>query len=186
MADFARFLPLSQRPRDSEAGVSGDRRTALADLVDRASELVRDNGRRPAVLIEEFVSDAGLRWEYEALTADDPAAALAALATIVRTGRRRNTRALAAATRALLLLARALDAEVTLSPDTAGAVALYLAAAGPFDRRAVVKGHTIRATDADWAFGNGPVLDGTATGIAAFLAGATDVPPQPPAITDRG
>lgn len=63
---------------------------------------------------------------------------------------------------------------------TAGAVALYAQGAGPFERRAVVAGHTIRATDADWAFGNGPVLEGTSLQIVGFLLGVTDDPPRPP------
>ncbi len=44
-----------------------------------------------------------------------------------------------------------------------------------------MKGHTVRATDADWAFGTGPVLEGTGRAIAAFLLGVTDTPPRPPA-----
>ena len=44
----------------------------------------------------------------------------------------------------------------------------------------VVAGHTIRATDADWAFGNGPVLEGTSLQIVGFLLGVTDDPPRPP------
>jgi hypothetical protein len=165
--------------------VTGDRRAPLADLVDRAAGLIRGAGGGLPVFVEAFVDHAFLRKDYEALAIDEPATAFLALAMAIRGGRRRNTRALAATARALLLLARDLGTEVTLHPDTAGAVALYLATAGPFDRRAVVKGHTVRATDADWAFGNGPVLEGKATAIAAFLAGATDDPPQPPPVSDR-
>ena len=56
---------------------------------------------------------------------------------------------------------------------------LWGATSGPFDRRVVLSGHTIRATDADWEFGHGPVLAGTALEIAAFVLGVSDVPPQP-------
>ena len=73
-----------------------------------------------------------------------------------------------------------LGAELDVDPMTAGAVALYAQGAGPFERRAVVAGHTIRATDADWAFGNGPVLEGTSLQIVGFLLGVTDDPPRPP------
>ena len=62
---------------------------------------------------------------------------------------------------------------------TLGVVALYMATSAPLERRAVVAGHAIRATDADWQFGRGPVLEGTAMAIVRFLVGLSDVPPQP-------
>lgn len=166
--------------------MSSDRRAALADLVDRAAELVGGPGAGRGVFAEAFIDDADLRKDYDVVATDASATALGALASVVRSGRRRNTRALASGARALLLLARDLDADPALDPVTAGTVALYLATSGPFDRRAVVKGHTVRATDADWSFGNGPTLEGTATGIAAFLTGASDDPPRPPVVTGRG
>lgn len=188
MSDIGRFLPLSHRPSGPEPEVTSDRRVALAALVDRAAELVAKDERGQTVLARAFADDAALGKEYAAVALDDAlddrpegaSPALTALAAAVRSGRRRNVRALAAGARGLLSLARDLDVEVALDPATAGAVALYLAGSGPFDRRAVVKGHTIRATDADWAFGNGPVLEATSTGIAAFLLGVSDEPPHPP------
>ncbi|MFG6443842.1 hypothetical protein ACFXQA_01055 [Microbacterium sp. P07] len=188
MSDFARFLPLNGRPQGAETGVSSDRRTALAELVERAAELVAgvasERGVATDTLVEAFIDNAELRSDFDAVGPGP--AALGALAAAVRDGRRRRIRALSAGARALLLLQRELDAESHLDAGVAGTVALHLAASAPFARRAAVKGHTIRATDADWSFGSGPVLEGTATAIAAFLLGVSDDPPRPPAVTGRG
>jgi len=93
---------------------------------------------------------------------------------------RRSIRVLSKALAAALRIAADLGTDLEVDPMTAGAVALYAHGAGPFERRAVVAGHTVRATDAEWAFGNGPVLEGTAVQIAGFLLGVTDDPPRPP------
>lgn len=185
MADFSRFLPLSLRPRGAEDGVTSDRRAALADLIDQAAELVATAGRGRALFAEAFVDEARLRDAYDDLSAGGSPVTLADLAAAVRAGRRRSIRALTSGARALLLLARDLDAPAHLDPVTAGAIALHLAASAPYDRRAVVRGRTVRATDADWSFGHGPTLEGTATGIAAFLLGVSDDPPKPP-LSDPG
>ncbi len=92
----------------------------------------------------------------------------------------RRTRELSRALRALLLLAGSRgDVTPDVDPLTSGAVALYAATSGPFDRRAVLKGHTVRATDSDWSFGSGPVLEGPSLSIAAFVLGVSDHPPGP-------
>ncbi|MFG6504309.1 hypothetical protein [Microbacterium sp. P05] len=187
MADFGSFLPLSQRSSGSESDVSSDRRAAVADVVEQAAQRVTaaalsGERRDTAALIEAFIDAAQLRAEAAAHPGGSPGA-LDAVAAAVRTGKRRSVRALASACRALLQLAEAVDAPVELPPDIAGAVALYLAGAGPFDRRAAVKGHTVRATDADWSFGRGPLLEAPATQIAAFLLGTSDEPPRPPRVT---
>lgn len=171
MPDFARYLPLSNRSRVDESDVTSDRRAQLADTVAEAARLLGTD----AAAQERFAADAGLAREL----AD--AGDLAALAAALRAGRPRRIRALADAVRALLAASAARQEPVALAPAIAGSVALWAAGATTWDRRAVVKGHTIRATDADWAFGTGPVLEGTAQGIAAFLLGVSDTPPRPPA-----
>ena len=97
----------------------------------------------------------------------------------MRTGRKRGIRPLVHTARALFRLAGALESAPVVDPEVCGAIVLWGATSGPFDRRAVLSGHTIRASDADWAFGRGPVLEGTALAIAAFVLGASDTPPQP-------
>jgi hypothetical protein len=205
VSGFSRFLPLSQREPADEAGVSSDRRRGLADVLERAADLIATAGPSSAALTRSFLDVAGLQGDAAPLTAADagpapitagapglgvqhPGAAtqdvalLRAIAARVRDGRRRSIRSLSAAVRALLILARELRRDPRLDPLIAGAAALYAAGSAPADRRAVIRGHTVRATDAEWAFGQGPVLEGTATAIAAFLLGVSDDPPRPPAI----
>lgn len=63
-----------------------------------------------------------------------------------------------------------------VDPTTSGAVALARALAAPLAIRAVVKGRTLRATDAEWEFGSGPELAGTARELVLFLYGRGPVP----------
>jgi hypothetical protein len=181
MPDFARHLPLSQRTGHDESGVSSDRRDALAQVVEQAAALIVPTGPDRDGLADAFVDEAGLRSEFDRLAAEhaDPLARLTALALTVRAGRRRSIRALASAARALLVLARDLHVEVALDPLTAGSAALHASGTAPLERRAAVRGHTVRASDAGWAFGAGPVLTASATSIAAFLLGVSDDPPRP-------
>ena len=180
MPDFARFLPLSQRRPGDEADVDSNRRRALADVIAQAGALVRSAASRRSETADDFVYHCGLRAEFATVDAGEPAERLLALSAAVRDGRRRGIRALADGTRALLLVARDHGVEVQLPALTAGAVALYASTTAPLERRAVVKGHTLRATDADWSFGRGPVLEAPATQFAAFLLGASDRPPITP------
>lgn len=185
MSGFARFLPLSQRETADEAAVSSDRRAAVADVVDRAADLVAGApAARADALAESFLA-AALPGESAPSTAPDAAARLRAVATGIRSDGRRSIRTLAAAVRALLLLAKELGVDAGLDPFLAGAAALYASGAAPSDRRAVIRGFTVRATDADWSFGRGPTVEGTAAGIAAFLLGVSDDPPRP-AVSGRG
>ena len=66
--------------------------------------------------------------------------------------------------------------EVEVDAVTSGAVALARALAAPLPIRAVVRGRTLRATDADWSFGTGPEIAGTAREIVLFLYGRGPVP----------
>ncbi|MEV8360176.1 hypothetical protein [Microbacterium sp. NPDC076895] len=170
MADFLRFLPLSGRSRHDEGLVSSDRRQELDALLSSLEALTDAQPTWAA-----FATDAGLAglWrESEGTVAGFRAAVLQ---------QRRGIRVLSRALAAALRVSADLGLDLVVDPMTAGAVALYAQGAGPFERRAVVAGHTIRATDADWAFGSGPVLEGTAQQIAGFLLGVTDDPPRPPA-----
>lgn len=169
MADFLRHLPLSGRPREDEGVVSSDRRRELDALIENVTSLIGD---RP--LWTDFATQAGLSREWQ-VSGGDVAAFRAALRA-----RRRGIRVVARALAAALRTAKGLGQDLSVDPMTSGAVALYAQAAGPFERRAVVAGRTVRATDADWAFGTGPVVEGTSLQIAGFLLGITDDPPMPP------
>jgi hypothetical protein len=175
--DFARFLPLSNRQTDDESAVTSDRSDAIADVVDEAARLTASRAQHKAdQLAAEFARAARLA---DAGAAEFGAADLNELAAAVRNGRRRRTSALVHAVRALLVLADALGEVPRVADLTLGIVALYMSTSAPLERRAVVAGHAIHATDADWQFGRGPVLEGSAMEIVRFLVGLSDIPPQP-------
>jgi hypothetical protein len=177
--DLSRHLPLSNRPRDDESGVTRDERAAVAGLIERAAELLTgrpDAGPRA----EGFVRDVGL----DGRDCSD----LGSLADAVRGGGRLRVRRLTTTVRALLVLADDVGADAAIPPDVLGRVSLYASTKASFDRRAVLAGHTVRASDAGWEFGRGPVLESTALGIARFVLGLTDVAPravprQPPEVS---
>jgi hypothetical protein len=183
MSGFARFLPLSQRERSDESSVTTDRRAALAAVVESAADALTGTPDA-AENAGRFVAGARLDRDATAEPGADPVAELRALAERVRTGGRRGDRALADAVRALLRVPATDAHPVALDPLTAGMVSLYAATSGPSDRRAVVRGRTVRATDAEWSFGAGPVLEATSREIAAFLLGVSDDPPHP--VSARG
>jgi len=177
MVDVGRFLPLSNRPHDDESAVTSDRRAAIAEVIDEAGRLTASASPELARLLTgDFVRDARLTTDA---SASSPAGDLPALAAAVRSGKRRRTGTLVRAVRALLVLGDQLDLKPRIGGLTLGVVALYLATSAPLERRAVVAGHAIRATDADWQFGRGPVLEGSALQIVRFLIGLSDTPPQP-------
>ena len=182
MSDFAHDLPLSNRPRVDESQVTSDRRVALADVIDEAARLLSISSADEAgsaILARQFVVDARLDKDASAIAAMGPISLLSELSSGVRAGRRRGVRALSHAVRAVLRIGAAVDAEPRLPATTWGAVALYAATAAPLERRVVVAGHALRATDADWAFGRGPTLEGRSIDIVAFLLGTSEVPPAP-------
>ena len=176
--DISRFLPLSNRPKSDERGVSSDRHRALAAVVDEAARILAavwgTDASAPAV---SFVRAARLTapGSGQATSAAD----LHRVAEQLRGGGRQSVKALARGVRALLVLAAEAGVEPRIDGTTLGIVALYGATSAPLERRVVVRGHALRATDAGWEFGRGPVLEGTALGIAAFLLGVTDEPPHP-------
>lgn len=168
MSDLSRHLPLSNRPPQDETSVTGDRRGALADVVRQADALLSDGQSSVGQAAARFLANARLDREFADRPLPDVAAAIA-------TGGTRSIRALTDAVRALLILAG--DRPVDLDPVTTGSVALYAVGRAPFDRRAVVGGCTLRATDAGWEFGRGPERAAPARQILAFLLALDDVPP---------
>lgn len=182
--DLGKYLPLSQRRSGDEKDVTGDRRTEIATVVREAHRLTGFAPARSAdVLARSFADESGvaagalLAADASPFARDD----LLALAEAVETGGRRKVAQLARAVRAALHLADAVDRRADIGPLTLGAVALYASSTASFDRRAAVSGHTVVAVDADWRFGHGPELHGTAEGIVRFLLALSDEPPRAPA-----
>jgi hypothetical protein len=146
--DLARYLPLSNRERVDESGVTGDWGAQLDALV----AAVRSRG------------DRGDREGFDTEVAE------------ARRRRRVRIQDLGTA----LAEAYSLDgAPIEVSPTTSGAVALARALSAPAAIRAVVRGRTLRSTDAGWEFGSGPELAGTARELVLFLYGRGPVPGTP-------
>jgi len=177
VSEVSRFFPLSNRPTGDESGVTSDRRAPLAAVVAEAARLL-DAAPDRAARAADFARTARLT---DAATSVASPADLRAMASTIAAGRRQSTKALARAVRALLVLSAHLGQEPRIDGTTLGIVALYGATSAPLERRAVVGGHALRATDADWEFGRGPILEGTALEIARFVLAVSDVPPRPPA-----
>ncbi len=156
-----RNLPLSWKERRDESDVHSDWRAEFDEVILQAQ------------LVETGLGDE----------ASDPAQALAAglrtLSVEARSRRKIPVRLLSRAVLDYLALAREASVTPALADRTGGAVALYLAAKAPTEIRAVTRGHALRATDADWEFGTGPVLEASAVGMIEFLAGRSLTPPRP-------
>lgn len=191
MSDLSRHLPLSNRPSQDETSVSTDRRGALAAVVRQADALtsgaldadaLTSSALDPSALdssalnpdaAAQFLAEARLDREFAGRPLPEVADAIAA-------GGGRSIRALTDAVRAALSLAG--DRPVDLDPVTTGSVALYAIGRAPFDRRAVVGGCTLRATDDGWEFGRGPERAAPARQILEFLLALGD---EPPPLTTR-
>ncbi|SFR70163.1 TIGR03083 family protein [Agromyces sp. CF514] len=87
--------------------------------------------------------------------------------------------ALAEAVIAALDVSASLGVAITVPERACGAVALRRALEAPTEIKAVTRGRTLAATDADWSFGHGPVLQGTSAEILLFLYGRSDTAPSP-------
>ena len=169
MSDLGRYFPLSQRADVDESGVTSDRRAALADVILATEAMLlgdRDLGSAS--------SPNGPGSAAEAPSGDLRGAGADACAP----GKRRPIRALSRAVTAQLELARDVGVAAQVDPKTIGAVVLYRTGAAPLEIRAVLSGHTLQATDAEWSFGHGPVLQDTALRILAFICGVSDEAPR--------
>lgn len=160
MSDFLNDLPLSARERRDESTV-GDRGTQVDALLRAARELIdaAPIAQRES-LTAAFLTSAGL--ENDALVAAHSSAT---------TTRDASIRDLDRALYALLDLAESLGTEPEVDGLTMGAVALYRSGRVRYPQKAVVRGSTLRASDAGWEFGHGPVLEGTALEIVRFFDG---------------
>jgi hypothetical protein len=158
--EFARFLPLSARPRVDESAVTGDWGPRLAELLGAID-----------ALIASLPSATHARPEIQA--ARDR---LTATITAVPSGRRVRVAVLGTVLAEAYEFAVLTGRPLAVDPVTSGAVALDRSLRAPLAIRAVVKNRTLRATDAEWEFGTGPALSGTAAELVLFLSGRGGVP----------
>lgn len=175
MNDIMRYLPLSQGDRPDESAVHSDRRTEYAEVLEQAAVVI---DTEPSVhLADRDLERVVPRGAPP--TESEPATRLRSLAHFARTGPRKiPVRLLSHAVLLYLTAVRQSTLTPTLAPITSGAVALHLAATAPTEIRAVIKGHALRATDAGWEFGRGPVLEATAVEMVEFLGGRSLIAPK--------
>jgi hypothetical protein len=159
--DLAGYLPLSARPRVDESHVTGDWGPRLEELLVSIDALTASlppgTPGRPEVWVAR-----------ERLTA---------AVSAVPSGRRVKVPALGAVLVEALEFAAITGGRLTVDPITSGAVALDRSLRASHAIRAVINGRTVHAFDADWSFGSGPELSGTAEELVLFLYGRAGVPP---------
>lgn len=162
MSDLWKSLPLSSREPVDESGVVAGWDAEIAAVRTAAARLLTAHPDAEAAAV--FEADAAPR-----------------RGVLPRRAGRAPLRDLDRAVYAYLDLCARLAAEPDLPPRASGAVALGRAAAAPTPIRAVIAGHALRATDAGWSFGTGPVLEDTAAGLLRFLGRRTAAAPRPAA-----
>ncbi|MET4580878.1 hypothetical protein ABIE21_000368 [Conyzicola nivalis] len=193
MSDVSRYLPLSQRPKRDESGVSGDWSAAFAAVLRAIAGQVRDSagtthdaGLRAVAgpLVWRLSTtrlgrvSAGLSKRAASSGAERPATELAAeLEAIALDARQTRIPELSAAVVAALDTAAVTGMPVAVDPIALGAVAIARALSAPLPIRAVLGGTTLVALDGDWQVGRGwSVVHAPGAEIAAFLFGRAGVP----------
>jgi len=73
-------------------------------------------------------------------------------------------------------IAHALKVDLELDHRSTGAVAVARAAIAPAAVRGVLRARTLRASDAGWSVGHGPVIEATASTLIMYLFGRTPRP----------
>lgn len=192
MADFARYLPLSQRPDVDESAVSNDWRALTAEriegLVARASSpspadrsllaqlAVRLSGTR----LGRLARTVGIGDDPDQEGADDAEATLATLREVAAARRRGSgPRGIAELVDVVRTEARchSLGPVPALEPMVAGSVALFALTRAPLSVRAAVADRSLVPVDAPWRLGHGQELRTRTADILDFLLDAGPVPP---------
>jgi hypothetical protein len=158
--DLARYLPLSGRPRVDESAVTSDWGARLAELVATIETLI-------ASLPSATLARPEVRAARDRLSATIAA---------IPSARRVRVPTLGTVLVEAYEFAALTGAPLVVDSVTSGAVALDRSLRAPLAIRAVVKNRTLHATDADWEFGTGPALRGTAAELVLFLYGRAGVP----------
>ncbi|NQX13115.1 hypothetical protein HQQ80_15910 [Microbacteriaceae bacterium VKM Ac-2855] len=191
MADFSRYLPLSQRAQVDESGVSNDWRPFVAQRLVRLASNdaawdapARGGGTVGSVLSalidrlgssrrQRFAARLGVGADAAEL---EPATARAALASFA------SQRASGTGPHGVAELVAVVAAELAvgggigLPARVSGAVALHLSLAAPLPIRAAIRDRALIASDAGWRFGTGTPLEAPAEELLAFLCGLAPLP----------
>lgn len=221
MADFARDLPLSQRPREDESSVTGDWRPMVGECLGIVAEMLAvltvEEWRQPSLRDGWTIREVAghLSWRlgrtfrertadrirtivYDRVSpfqVDDHLAGRAApsspaeLVDLLRSiaddrlalHGHRSVRELTEVVVHGYDIFHALGRPVPFPPVATGAVALARTLTAPTPIKAIVRGRTLRATDAGWSIGHGTELAAPADALVLFLFGRSTVVPGEPA-----
>lgn len=133
---------------------------------------------RPRVDESGVTGDWGPRLDdlVAAVDALSPAGDRGAFDDAVAAARRRRRVRVADLGAALVAAYEFCGDRLSVDAVTSGAVCLARSLSAPLPIRAVVRGRTLHATDADWRLGSGPDLAGPARELVLFLYGRAGVP----------
>lgn len=170
MSDLFGQLPLSNKPRRDESGVTADRSALVASTLDALAALVDglddEKWARSADAVRALAGPV--------TTAADAASALRARAAAVP-GRTR-TKELAEVVVGAFAAASAAGLVLAVDPLASGAVAVAGAARSRLAIRSILGSSSLVATDADWRVGRGAPVASTAQAIVLFLYGRGPFP----------
>ncbi|MDN4614940.1 hypothetical protein P5G50_10805 [Leifsonia sp. F6_8S_P_1B] len=188
MADFSRYLPLSQRPPVDESGVSNDWRALTAGrlegLVARATgpstgTLTTSDAALLAVLADRLEATRMQRLARRVGVADGVAGASPDVdATLVRLSAVAAARRAGGGPNGIAELVEVVRTEArchslgpvpALDPMVAGSIALYALTRAPVSVRAAVAGRTLAPIDAPWRLGHGAELRTDTAAVLDFL-----------------
>lgn len=196
MADFSRYLPLSQRATVDETGVSNDWRPFVAERLHHLLTVVealpaegwdapaRGGGSVASILAglvdrlgttrrQRLASRLGAAERAASLAPDAVLAALRGFAAARAAGRGpHGIGELVAVVTAEL----AIGSNIGLPVRVSGAVALHLSLAAPLPIRAAIRDRALLASDAGWRFGIGAPVEAPAEELLAFLCGIGPFP----------
>lgn len=194
MADFSRYLPLSNREPRDESAVTNDWSAHLAATLAATAEAVRSLADaqwrgasvQPDVMVADLITteigDLTARDHIALVPASprDAADALDRLAAAAReTTRRTRLAALTTAVVAATDLATATGVDIRIDAIATGAVAVARSLRAPIGIRAVLRDNRFVAVDAEWSVGSGPIHSSTAAAILLFLFARTGLPAAP-------
>lgn len=180
-------LPFSWRERHDESAVSSDWRAELIAVLNATADLIERHVATTGVpdqwsasfLRAARIEPPGGAGEAAGAAAGEGLAAIRASILALEAVRRVPIKQLDRAVYAYLTVCEQLDATPELEATTSGAVALARATSAPTPIRAVIAGHSLRASDAGWSFGHGPELQATAVELLNFLGRRSLQAPSP-------
>jgi Mycothiol maleylpyruvate isomerase N-terminal domain. len=195
MADFAKYLPLSQRPKIDGTGVTAHGDAAiggiLVGIAGMLDELTAEQWESPSLCEGWRVRDVAghLVWRVGSSTGQMLSTGLRAYVgkhiNPMRAMDELSARAAEASYATLVAELRHIAAlklsgsgrhGLGIDGTVTGAVARGRTLILPLEKKEVLRRRTLVATDADWRVGRGPEIQGRADAIVLFLFGRAPLP----------